>query len=313
MASGFRPPVFDNPYRAPGRWWKVAIHMHTMNSDGHRSPRSAVATYRRLGCHAIAITDHDKLTRVLGHLGRPLLIPALEVSGPVAPHVLYLGAREPNGNIRLGAQKLQNVIRAVNRLGGLAVIAHPSWSGLADADLLPLKGYVGIEIYNNVCDDLNGRGLSVEKWDHLLERGRRVWGLAVDDAHFDKDGLRGGPGHAWIMVKAPRLTVRTVLDAVRRGSFYATRGPRIYSVTSAPGRLRIKTSPADRVHLVAAGCGSGGTRFARENGNHTRWAFEFLKNQWNVTGYARFEVVDSRGRMAWSNPLFVRSGGRRFW
>jgi hypothetical protein len=313
MPSKFRPPVFENPYRAPGRWWKVAIHMHTTNSDGHRSPRAVVATYRRLGCHAIAITDHDKLTRVPGHRGRPLLIPALEVSGPVAPHFLHLGAREPAGKIRLGAQKLQDAVRAVNRLGGLAVIAHPSWSGLADADLLPLSGYLGIEIYNHVCDDLNGRGRSVEKWDHLLERGRRVWGLAVDDAHFDRGGLRGAPGHGWIMVKAPRLGVRAVLDAVRRGSFYATRGPLIRSVSSAPGRLRITTSPADRVHLVAAGCGSGGTRFARENGNRTGWTFEFVKDRWNVTGYARFEVVDSRGRTAWSNPLFVRSGGGRFW
>jgi len=313
MPTKIRPPVFENPYRAPGRWWKVAIHMHTTNSDGHLTPQAAIATYRKLGCDAIAITDHDKLTCVPGHRGRPLLIPALEVSGPVAPHVVYLGAREKKGNNRLGAQKLQDVIRAVKKQGGLAVIAHPSWSGLADIDLLPLKGYVGIEIYNNVCADLNGRGKSVEKWDHLLEHGRKVWGLAVDDAHFDTDGLRGGPGHGWIMVKAPRLTVRSILDAVKHGSFYATQGPFIRSVSSTPGKLRITTSPADRVHLVAAGCGSGGTRFARENYSRTSWTFEFIRDKWNVTGYARFEVVDSRGRTAWSNPLFVRKGGGRFW
>ncbi|MEK7475279.1 MAG: CehA/McbA family metallohydrolase [Candidatus Coatesbacteria bacterium] len=313
MRRRFAPPVFDNPYRVPGCWWKVALHLHTTNSDGHRSPRAAVETYRRLGYDAMAITDHDVLTRLPDHRGRPLLIPALEATGPVAPHIVSLGSREPAPGVRLGAGKLQDAVRAIRRLGGLAVVAHPSWSGLADADLLPLRGHLGIEIYNHVCDDLNGRGASVELWDHLLERGRRVWGLAVDDAHFDRDGLRGGPGHGWVMVKAPRLNVRAILHALELGSFYATRGPRILSVASAPGRLTVETSPADRVHLIAAGCGSGGTRFARENGNRTRWTFEFMKAQWNVTGYARFEVVDGRGRKAWSNPLFVRSGGGRFW
>jgi len=301
-------PEFRNPYATRGRWWRVALHCHTTNSDGHVAPATAVAIYRRLGYDAVAITDHDCVTRLTAHRGRPLLIPSAELNGP--PDTLYYGAGE-TGKVAIGGRGLQPTIDAVRARGGLAVVAHPSWSGLADAPLLRAKGYAGFEIMNQVTQDLNGTGRSVEKWDHVLAAGKRVWGFASDDCHFGE--WRGRPGSAWVWVKAPALTVRGILRALAKGAFHATTGPRILGVSARHGRIELGTSPAARVHLISERTGAGGAWLARNRRGDTRWTIDIVKARLNVTRYARLEVLDRRGRTAWSNPLFVIGRGVRFW
>ena len=47
-----------------------------------------------------------------------------------------------------------------------------------------------------------------EVWDQLLTAGRRVYGIAVDDAHYFKrpwDPPRAAAGAGWVVVRAPRL------------------------------------------------------------------------------------------------------------
>jgi len=302
------PPRFDNPYSLPGRWWKVGVHIHTTNSDGHVSPERAVRIYRSLGYDAIAIADHNFITRPDGPRGRPLLIPSAEISGP--PDILWLGAHGA-GKTPIGGAGLQPTLDRIRSRGGLAVVAHPSWSDLLDRDLMSRRGLIAIEIYNSVAQDLNGRGSSVELWDHLLGRGKRVWGLADDDTHFGE--WRGRPGRAWLWVKSPRLAVPDLLRAIRRGAFHGTTGPRILAAEARRGILRLRTSPAARVHFVSAGIGAGSCMVAPKSRPATRWEFDIMRGQLNVTRYARFEVIDSAGRCAWSNPLLVKGGGIRFW
>ena len=303
-----KAPEFYNPYATRGRWWRVSLHCHTTNSDGHVSPAGAVRIYGHLGYDAIAITDHDFVTRVPGHRGRPLLIPAAELNGP--PDTLYLGARE-TGKVRIGGRGLQATIDRIRARGGLAFVAHPSWSGLSDKVLLGAHGYLGLEAYNQVTQDLNGLGRAVEKWDQVLAAGRRVWGLATDDCHFGE--WRGKPGSAWVWVKAPVLTVAALLRALRRGAFHATQGPRILAVAARRGRIALRTSPAARVHLISAGVGSGTAKLAATRRGDTRWSFDIIGERLNVTRFARIEVLDRAGRTAWGNPLFVRGRGVRFW
>ena len=299
-------PTFDNPYAVPGRWWKVGLHMHTTNSDGHQPAERVIATYKKLGYDAIAITDHNFVTRVPAHRGRPVLIPAAEISGP--PDILHLGATGA-GKTDLGGKGIQTTIDRINEADGVAVVAHPAWSGLVDKDLLEAGGYVGIELWNQVAQDLNGTGRSVEIWDHLLAAGLRVWGFADDDAHF---GWQGKPGTAWLWVKAASPDPAAILGGLRRGSFHSTFGPRILDLRVGGGKIVVRTSPAVRSHLISSGIGSGGLQFAGGR-PRTTWTWDIMKDQLNVTVYARIEVLDASGRTAWSNPLFVEDNGIRFW
>lgn len=45
------------------RWWKGNLHMHSYWSDGGVFPEMAVAAYKELGYHFVALTDHDILSR----------------------------------------------------------------------------------------------------------------------------------------------------------------------------------------------------------------------------------------------------------
>jgi len=56
--------ALDNPFAAPGQWYKANLHQHTTESDGKLTPASSAAHYRRQGYQVLAITDHGKVTEV---------------------------------------------------------------------------------------------------------------------------------------------------------------------------------------------------------------------------------------------------------
>jgi hypothetical protein len=305
MRRGVRAPSFDDPCRVPGRWWKVGFHAHTVNSDGRLKPEEMAAEYARHGCDAMVISDHDYVTRLEARRGWPLPIPAVEVMG--RPDVICLPARG-EGRISWGGRGLQETIDRIRRRGGMAIVAHPSWSGLSGEKLKKVSGFAALEIYNHARTILNGRTHSTQVWDELLETGARVWGVAGDDAHDARLVAK-----AFLRVKSPSLTVNGILAALRRGAFYSSQGPRIHGIRTGGGRIRIRTSPAMRVYFISGGEGGGWGRFAPGGKPRTRWSFDIIREELNVEKFARFEVVDARGRVAWSNPLFVRGRGIRFW
>ncbi len=46
------------------------------------------------------------------------------------------------------------------------------------------------------------------------------------------------PGQGWVMVRAPRLETRALLDALERGEFYASTGVELPSIRRARSRYR---------------------------------------------------------------------------
>jgi len=297
--------MFENPYRGKGRWWKVGFHAHTTNSDGRGTPEQVADRYGKLGFDALVITDHEYVTRLPDRVRRPLVIPAAEIWG--WPDVVYLGAKE-TGKLRLWGAGLQPLLNLMRRRGGLPVISHPAWSGISSAELAGARGYVGIEIYSHSKINSSGKTLSTETWDHLLAAGRKAWGFASDDSHGAGRGSFAGKGFLW--VKAPALTVRALLAAIKRGSFCASQGPGIFDVRAGKSGMEIKTTPGVRAYCVSAGEGGGGCLAAPPGKTRTRWRFQFSVKRITVQRYVRFEVLDSRGRRAWTNPLFIRGKGK---
>lgn len=45
-------------------WGKVNLHTHTIHSDGKNTPIQMVNAYKKLGYLAVAITDHNKFTKI---------------------------------------------------------------------------------------------------------------------------------------------------------------------------------------------------------------------------------------------------------
>lgn len=290
-----------NPFAVPGQWYKGNLHTHSNESDGVASPQQLVDMYAERNYDFLAITDHLKLTdpTPLDPKGL-LLLPGSELHGGAAElgqhyHVVAIGLRAPVAYP--AAASVQEILAAAREQAELCFVAHPSWSSLTFADLLPLEGHVGIEVYNTTCHHGIGRGVSSTQWDDLLARGQRLLGLAVDDAHLHYPDTMGG----WVMVKAAACTAPAILAALKQGHFYASTGPVLEDLSVTGDRLQVRCSPVQEIRLICPRAGHGNTSFRLGwPGPYTEAEFS-VRPEWGVV---RVEIVDSRGRLAWSNPLW---------
>ncbi|GAB4449807.1 MAG: CehA/McbA family metallohydrolase [Anaerolineae bacterium] len=291
-------------FHKPGRWLRVNTHTHTVNSDGTYTPEEAVARYRdTLRYHALAITDHRLATPVDGLVADGAdfcVIPGNELDG-VDPetgmyHMVALGVIDHQDFCK--DFPLQAAIDWVNARDGLAIFAHPYWSGQRHAALTSVRGAVGVEVYNNVCRLLNGKGTALAHWDALLEDGQRVWGVASDDVHFRP--RHGFGGDAWIMVRAEANTAQDILAAIKAGDFYASTGPDILDMQRDSQRLYVRTSPAASITFSGAAWRGVVVRPAEGAETLTDAEYDLSDGQ-----YVRVTVTDTGGRMAWSQPVFL--------
>jgi hypothetical protein len=299
---------FANPFSQPGQWFKGCLHLHSTASDGDRTPEEVIDYYRARGYHFLAFTDHGVLSKT-GAVGHDfLLLSGIEVDGrdPKAGlyHLVGLGLEaEP----QMGQAERVSMQQAADRLreaGGLVVLAHPYWSGQASRDVQALEGSFALEIYNGGCEVDDAKGFSTVHWDDLLAAGRRLWGLAVDDAHWRAGERDAGLG--WVWVKAPALTHRAILDALEQGYFYASSGPQIHDLWLDAGRgeITIRCSPVVAIDFV--GSGPFSRRVQAPDGQFLTEASYRLREPQQ---YVRVACQDAQGHWAWTNPVFLDESG----
>jgi hypothetical protein len=294
--------AFADPFARPGRWFKGCLHVHSTRSDGDRAPEEVLAWYRARGYHFVALTDHRVWTQ-----GKPLAEEFITLGGIEADgidlqaglfHLVGLGQRQaPDLGGTAGASLLETIDR-LREAGGLAILAHPYWSGQRSGDLLNMAGCIGLEVYNGGCEVDDAKGFSAVHWDDLLAAGHRLWGVAVDDAHWRQGDHDAGLG--WVWVKAPELTEAAILDALEQGYFYASSGPEIHSLELAGDLLRVRCSPAVSVDFVGSSYMT--RRISAPAGETLTEAISRLRK---AQRYVRVACRDVRGGWAWSNPIFL--------
>lgn len=291
-----------NPFTQPGRWFRGNIHSHSDRSDGEVTVAERFEGYRRAGYDFAVLTDHDVTTPVEAHCAEGFLSVQGAELHPDNPyggdrfHIVAVNIRE---HIDARNMHVNEVLKEIQRQGGMAVLAHPYWSGHVLSDYAPLdRQYVGIEVYNHAAARLNGTSNAELLWDAHLDRLGPTWGFASDDAHRGDADVGGG----WIMVRADRLDLGSICRALRDGSFYATQGPTIESIqvdrTSAGLTFDVRCSPANRIRFKGRTF-TGGVFVGDGTGNLTQATYLARGNE----RYVRVEVEDVRGRRAWSNPF----------
>jgi hypothetical protein len=281
-----------NPYLQSGRWWRGNTHTHTQASDGADAPQDVIRFYAEAGYDFLAITDHNLVLPLLEYdpCGM-VLIEGEELTTP-RTHVVGLGLREtlPRG------ESTQNQIDLIREAGGLSIIAHPHWMGFTRDDLVPLEGHLAIELTNQVCFYLDGKGDSVAWWDHLLTKGRRCWGVSVDDCHdIMRDGAMG-----WIMVDSPTRDWPSLREAMERGSFYASTGPQFEAISAKERQISFVTSPCVQVRII----GREGAVIHQQTSD-SKQVFMIRFDVPESEPYARVEIEDEEGRRAWSQPFWT--------
>jgi hypothetical protein len=297
--------LFENPFRAPGKWYRANLHAHTTNSDGDLSPEECVEFYRAAGYHVLAITDHWCVSAPKGKRDGLLVIPGVEVDGGKSAqgtgfHIVGLALRMRGKIDRSHKRSAQQLVDMIRGDGGEAFIAHPYWSGLMAPDMAGLRGCFAVEVYNTGCDLEILRGFSMSHWDDLLTLGHDLGGVAVDDGHHHTVDY----GLGWTMIRATSLTAKAVMEALRRGRYYSSTGPRIKDLQVTNGRVHVVTSRVKSIAVVSAP-GLGARRRAPEGKAITRANLPVPESRY--ARYCRIEVTDHQGGTAWSNPILLRA------
>lgn len=285
------------------RWYKGNLHTHTTRSDGRKTPEEAIELYRSKGYDFLALTDHWVLAETRQEQGILLLSGCEYDVGTNTKdgiyHIVAVGMENGRPPLLQKSPMLtpQHIIDAIREAGGLPILAHPAWSLNDAVNCLSLKGLAGVEIYNSVSGPpWNCRPYAGEFVDTAAVYGRLFPCFGSDDAHFyEGDETRTG-----IWVKAAEPTAAALMQAMNRGDFYASQGPR-FSIERAGNHLSVYCcdTPVERVTFFSD------VVYVPDRvtqGRHlTRADYTIKANE----TFVRVELVDEEGRMAWSSPMDV--------
>jgi hypothetical protein len=301
------------------KWYKGNTHTHTLNSDGDSTPDDVVRWYRQHGYQFLVLTDHNFLTSVDGVNAlhgaddKFLVIKGEEVTDQFGGKSLHINGLDVNARVApQGGSSvvdvLQRNVAAIRQANGIPHINHPNfrWS-ITREELEQVRANRLFEIFNGhpQVNNLGGGGVPglEEVWDAILSNGTLLYGIAVDDAHtFLQPGNPdvAGPGRGWVVVRAPRLEARALLDALERGDFYASTGVELTDYQATPKQIAVTVKATAFAKYRVQFVGKGG-RVLRELTEPTA-TYDIRGDE----GYVRARVLESNGRMAWCQPVMVR-------
>ncbi len=292
-----------NPFEQEGNWYKAALHVHTTTSDGDVDVATRIGEYRNLGYDVVAITDHWKTNELSSFTDEKFLaISGMEAhpktaTGAPAHHFVCLDLPHPFELSKdLPAQEL---IDKVVSAGGKVIYAHPYWTQHTLEEMLEVTGYIGVEVFNGVCDLEAAKGFGNVHWDQMLNKGHILTGIATDDVHSSRNINLG-----WTMIKAKGLNLTDIMDAFSKGCYYSSTGPVIEDIRMEDGTITLKSSPASKIRFLFAGSGGGRTFYAEQGKTITEAKWKFSDNK-RPCKWIRAEVIDENGKSAWANPMVI--------
>lgn len=299
------------------QWFKGNTHAHTDRSDGDSPPAVVAGWYREHGYHFLVLSDHNVFTdpTELAALTDStfILIPGEELTTAFERKPVHVNALniphllEPQQDSTL-LGTLQKNIDAVRTVAAVPHVNHPNFRWALDtATLARLERDRLIEIFNGhpLVHNAGGDGWPgmEEVWDHLLTTGKRIYGIAVDDAHhFQQEfaAARSNPGRGWVAVLAPVLEPRAIMAALEAGHFYASTGVVLDGVEVTPQELTIHIRQQSDFRYTTQFIGAAGAVLANVGGVTPRYEVRGDEQ------YVRARVRDSAGAVAWTQPVFVQ-------
>ncbi|MEV0412057.1 CehA/McbA family metallohydrolase [Streptomyces sp. NPDC050448] len=326
-------PVYP-PQRARGRgraWYRGDCHIHSVHSDGRRTPAEIAGLARAAGLDFINSSEHNTHTAHAAWadaVSPDLLILTGEEVTTRTGHVLAVGT-DPGTFVdwryRAREGRFGRFARTIRGAGGLVVPAHPhatcigcAWKfGFGEAD--------AVEVWNGpwTPDD----EVSLASWDATLRGAdgeRWLPAVANSDYHRDPDRI-GGPQ---TVVLAEDLTREAVLAGMRAGRSYAAESAQVTVTFEAVGgrgehagigeRLRVAPDADVLIRLTAAGAPGCELRLVTDQGLAVT-APDATMLEWHTTparsAYVRAEVRHPAAAApfpgapaAFTNPVWLPVG-----
>ena len=291
---------------------KGGLHCHTTRSDGQVPPDEIIRLHYSHGYDFLALTDHRYYNYKNFAPEVPLtIIPGMEFDcafdrekGFRCFHTVCIGPAKEDGNgfdqdqrVDSGKAKdqaeYQPYLDDIHAKGNLTLYCHPEWSSTPARYFDRLQGDFAMEIWNTGCVLECDMDKDAAYWDELLGQGKVIYGVATDDGHAPDQHCQG-----WVMVRA-KNSINDILAALKEGRFYSSCGPEIYNFYVENGKAVVECSPACKIRLH---CDKHPTWLALA-GDQPLTRAEFSIG--DSYPYVRAVVVDEKGRLAWTNPIFM--------
>lgn len=300
--------IRQSAFTGNNKFLKGGLHCHTTRSDGKCTPEETMQLHAEHNYDFLAITDHRlyNYTNYAPETGI-LIIPGMEIdstfertNGFRCFHSVCIGPDDDSNGFandevfertdvadQFEFQKYLDIAHSKNNL---TFYCHPEWSSTPTRYFDKLQGNFAMEIWNTGCVIEDQMDDDAAYWDEMLGLGHRIWGVAVDDGHQINHHCGG-----WVMVNAEK-NVKSILEALKNGSFYSSTGPVITDFYVDNGVVYVKAENCVNIQFCAD------KHPTRMFNDVTEASFD-LKDNYE---YIRAVVTDKDGKQAWTNPIFIK-------
>lgn len=222
--------------------------------------------------------------------GDPSLVPELKYVGPADAERYHT------------TDCLNDIIRQAKENGYIVAYNHPAWSMEDVTDYGPLRGLFAMEVYNAGASKGGFVEFANKEYEEMLRAGQRICCLASDDNHNKQAiGNPGADSFAGFTMLYPReFSYDGVIEAMEKGSCYASTGPLFREISFEDGRLHVETSPCRELFLRTYGRRSE-ARWAELGCTLTEADFSVK----DTDVFIRIEARDGDGSMAFSRAYFL--------
>jgi len=316
MSACQRQPEFENSDTSGMHWYKGNTHTHTLMSDGDSPPELVARWYKDHGYQFLVLSDHnvfvDPATLATLQDSSFLLIPGEEVTSkfedkPVHVNGLNLSGVIPPQFDSTLVGTIQKNVDALRAANAVPHINHPNFRwAFSTNELLQIRNDKLLEIFNGhpLVNNFGGGGWPgmEQVWDQLLAAQRRIYGIAVDDAHHFQGAFapgRSNPGRGWVVVRARALNAPEIVSNLERGWFYASTGVELDDFVIEKRRLEIRIRPQGDAKYRTVFLGERGRLLYHTEQNPAIFSLQ------GQEPYVRAKVTDSAGAVAWLQPVFT--------
>ena len=212
----------------PG-WYKGELHAHSTESDGQCPVEAVVQAAADVGLDFLSLSDHFTISqwRKMAPLvnDRLALIRSCEITSHHGHANLQGIHKWVDVYVDRSGWDMNQAAEAVHAQGGLFCVNHPFSGRLGwraydfDWSLADL-----MEIYHNLEGPNNN--FQAPLWDHHLRLGRHIVGVGGVDSHHPLKGTHA-LGQVVTWVYAAELSEKGILEGLRRGKAYISRGPEL--------------------------------------------------------------------------------------
>lgn len=285
--------TITNPYVSKSNSYKGQIHVHTDRSDGYEPPNIVVTNYKNDGYDFISITDHQMVTSNPNIAGI-LFVPGSEQNNTLG-HIGRFNAKTTITN----SIPAQDLINQIKNEGSIAILNHPNLtSSWTTTRIDSVIGYTGIEIYNSMLHSAGDNVANAEdKWDYILSKGEKIWGVVGDDCHKQISPLCRT---TYLRVSANSLTINEITNNIKNGNFYSGYTPHgntdiLLSISTSGKTIIATTNIPSTIEVII----KGGV-IKKTESNRTSSSYTPIGNE----GYIRIRATNGQTK-AWSNPIFL--------